>query len=75
MMGPGMMGGFGAMGLGMVVFWGLIIWLVVALAQGSTGTRSYDSSHADSALEVLKKRYARGEISKEEYEERKKDLV
>lgn len=75
MMGPGMMGGFGVMGLGMVVFWGLIIWLVVALARGSTGPVSYDSGHADSALEVLRKRYARGEISKEEYEEKKKDLA
>ena len=32
-------------------------------------------THAESALEILKKRYARGEISKEEFEERKKDLI
>lgn len=75
-MGWGMMGGFGMMGLGMVVFWGLLIWLVVALVRGTAGPASYVSghTHADSALEVLKKRYARGEISKEEYEEKKKDL-
>ena len=30
---------------------------------------------ADSALEILKKRYARGEINREEFEEKKKDLV
>ncbi len=29
----------------------------------------------ESALEILKKRYARGEINKVEYEEKKKDLV
>ncbi len=29
----------------------------------------------ESALDILKKRYARGEIGKEEYEERKKDLL
>ena len=29
---------------------------------------------AESALEILKKRYARGEINQEEYLEKKKDL-
>ena len=32
-------------------------------------------THTESALEILKKRYARGEINKEEFEERKKDVV
>ena len=78
MMGPGMMGGFGWMAI-MPVLWiivlGLIIWAVVAAVRGSSESRSIDSSKADSALELLKKRYARGEIDKQEYEEKKKDLV
>ena len=78
MMGPGMMGGFGWMAI-MPVLWivvlGLIIWAVVAAVRGSSESRSSDSSKADSALEVLKRRYARGEINKEEYEEKKRDLA
>ena len=78
MMGPGMMGGFGWMWL-MPIFWivfiGLIIWAIVALVRSSSGSRGEDSSKMDSALEVLKKRYARGEIGKEEYEEKKKGLA
>ncbi len=74
MMGPGMMGGYGTMFL-MPILWivvvGLIIWAVVA---GTKKTGDSGQSE-DSALEILKRRYARGEINKEEYEERKKDLV
>ncbi len=79
MMGPGMMGGFGGgwfMPIFFIIFWGLVIWGIVALVRGLSGSRdSYSgSSRPDSALEVLKKRYARGEIDKKEYEEKKKDL-
>ena len=78
MMGPGMMGGFGwgwFMPIFPILFLGLIIWAVVALARGSSESRGTDSSKADSAMEVLKQRYARGEINKEEYEEKKKDIA
>ena len=79
MMGPSMMGGFGGvwfMPIVMVIFWGLVIWGIVALVRGvaSPGNSGY-SNQADSALEILKRRYARGEITKQEYEERKKDIV
>ncbi len=79
MMGPGMMGGFGwgwFMPIFFIIFWGLVIWGIVALVRGLSGSRGSDSgsSRPDSALEVLKRRYARGEIDKREYEEKKKDL-
>lgn len=80
MMGSGMMGGFGWMGLSSLlwlVLLGVIIWAIVAWARGISqpGGSESASGRADSALEVLKKRYARGEINKEEYEEKKKDLA
>ena len=80
MMGPGMMGGFGwgwFMPIFMILFWGLAIWGGVVLVRGLSGSRGSDfaSLTTDSALEVLKRRYVRGEIGKEEYEEKKKDLA
>ena len=79
MMNPGMMGGFGwggFMGIGMLVFWGLVIWGIVALARGvSSSGNTGHPLQTDSALEVLKRRYARGEITREEFENIKKDLV
>ncbi|HQU29522.1 MAG: SHOCT domain-containing protein [Nitrospira sp.] len=45
-------------------------FLVTALmSRGSEG-----STPPESALEILKKQYARGEINKEEFEEKRKDL-
>ena len=63
--------GFGMM-LMMLVFWGLIIvglvlgirWLV---SQGH-------ESRSDTAMDILRQRYARGEIDKEEFEARRRDL-
>jgi putative membrane protein len=80
MMGPWMMGGYGAMFL-MPILWivaiGLIVWAVVAGVRGSnkSGSSDSDPGRADTALEVLKRRYARGEIDKDEFEAKKKDLV
>ena len=45
-------------------------WLV--LSTRASGNKGH---HEDSALEILRKRYARGEIDKEEFEEKKKDLA
>lgn len=75
MMGPWMMGGFGMVAV--VLFWALVIWGVVYLVTrpASPAVSSGASERLDAALEVLKKRYARGEIDKEEYEEKKRDLA
>ena len=77
MMGRGMMGGSGVMFLipilGIVAL-GLIIWVVVAAFHSPGGSGS-TSQKAESPMDILKRRYAKGEINKEEYEEKKKDLV
>ena len=79
MMGPWMMGNFGwgwFMPIFMIIFWGLIIWGIVALVRGVTpSSQTGSSNQAESALDVLKKRYAQGEITREEYEEKKKGLL
>ncbi|MGA7982572.1 MAG: SHOCT domain-containing protein [Chromatiaceae bacterium] len=70
MMGGGF--GFGIPGLGMVLFWGLIIVAVVLVARSFYGSQERGSQK--SAREILDERYARGEIDKQEYEERKQAL-
>lgn len=68
--------GMGFGGLPMLLFWigviAAIVWLIASALR--SGTRSSDAN-ASSAIEVLKRRYAQGEISKEEYEQKKKDLL
>lgn len=71
MMGSGL--GFGIPGLGMVIFWGVLVFLVVWLVKGITGDSQQPSGK--NALEILKERFARNEMSREEYEEKKKALT
>ena len=64
-------------GLMMVLFWGAIIalavWAVQSLSGGS-GRRTEGPSRM-SPLDIAKERYARGEISREEFEQVRKDLT
>lgn len=65
---------FGGGGFMMIFWWGLIIGGIILLVKWISHPNSVTKID-DSALEILKKRYAGGEISKEEFEEKKKDLV
>jgi putative membrane protein len=58
----------------MIFLWVLIIVGIVIVTKWFANQTSH-STHEDTAMEILKKRYARGEISKEEYEQMKKDLL
>ncbi len=67
MMGFGFFGGFA-----MLVFWVIVILLIVWVVKEVAGKNSH--SETNKALEILKERYAKGEINKEEFESKKKDL-
>jgi len=67
-----MFGGYGGMGYGgfgmifMFLFWGLIIALVIMLIR-QAGSKT-NSSKDESPVNIVKQRYAKGEISKEEFD-------
>lgn len=65
--------GFG-MGLVWLVFLGLIVAGVVLAIRGSSEGAS-GGVRGRSALDILDERFARGEIEREEYEERKRVLL
>jgi putative membrane protein len=80
-MGPGMMGNWGMGWFGMIfmiVFWVLVIvglvFLIKWLIQ-TTGSGKIDGHTGSRAIEILKERYARGEIDQAEFESKKKDLA
>jgi len=64
----GMIGGF----LLMVLFWGLVIWFIFWLIK--SGSKQESRQESGSAMDILKKRYAKGEISKKQFDEMKKEL-
>jgi Predicted membrane protein (DUF2078). len=59
--------------LGMVVFWGLVVVGIVWLLREAIG-RSHHGP-GDDPLSILDRRLAEGQISVEEYEQRKKTLA
>jgi len=70
-------------GLGLILnilFWVLFVVVVVGLIRffvhgGRNHKMSDEMDDEDSALGILKRRYAKGEITKKEFEEMKKDIA
>jgi putative membrane protein len=80
-MGPGMMGTDWVMGwfgmIFMAAFWVLIlvalIFLVKWLVQTTSGKKATPAG-SNRGLDILKERYARGEIDKAEFDTKKRDM-
>jgi putative membrane protein len=81
MMGPGMMWrGGGWMwgpgmwlgGLAMLVFWGALIVGAIVVVRHLGGVTGSDAR--PTPLDILRRRYASGEITREQYEQVRKDL-
>jgi len=68
------MDGFGG-GWMMVLWWVIIIAAIVFIVWFATNQTRNVQPNQKSALDILKERYARGEISKEEFQEKKRDLL
>lgn len=67
--GWGILGGFM-----MIIFWIVLISFIVWLVKGAKW-KNMEHWHNDSAMNILKERYAKGEINKEEFDAKKKDLM
>jgi putative membrane protein len=67
--------GWGWIGLGivhMLLFWFLIILGIVALLRWLAGSAGRASGSR--ALDILKERYAKGEVTREQFEQMKREL-
>ena len=57
------------------IFWIIIIVLVVWLIVDRSNKNKLNYPQQETAFDILRKRYAKGEITKEQFEQMKKDLT
>ena len=69
-------GSFGLFGSVMsLLFWAAVIIGIVFLVRWMINQGKQNTKGEDAAMKILRERYAKGEIAKEEFEARKKDLA
>ena len=77
MMGFGMMGGFGLIGLiiSIAIIVGIVVLVVWAVKRFTSGTSNVNQpAGSQSPREILQARYARGEITRDQYQQMLSDL-
>ena len=75
-MGSGMMG-YGGMGIMMLVFWGLVLVVLILLISRLlplNQSKFNDPVDRPDAIELLKQRFAKGEIDRSEFKEKMNDI-
>ncbi len=76
MPGWGGWGWFGPLHLvGPLLFWGLVVVAIVFIGRRMFWSDTSLAGHGRAGLDVLEQRYARGEISREEYLQKKADIT
>lgn len=68
-----MMHGYG-FGAHMFIFWIFIIIIMISIFRDSSSGKNRQSKQNKTPIEILKTRYAKGEITGEEYQEIKQSL-
>lgn len=58
----------------MIVLWGLIIWGIARIVGANSGDRHEATTEA-TPLEILQRRYARGELTDEQFEAMRRRLA
>lgn len=61
-------------GAGMMVFWAIVLVALVLIISRAATAHTWPQTPINKALDIVRDRYARGEISQEEFERLKKDL-
>jgi putative membrane protein len=67
--------GYGFFGFGwifMLLFWVALIWLIASLFRQHKG--SFHEGPSNRSLDILKERYAKGELTKKQFDDMKSNL-